>query len=381
MKTRSHRQTTLLIVLLVALAYVGCEDSEVTAPSDAQVFVHADPALIVIDEEAGETEGSTTITAQMFNTNGFPLDGISVSFSTTGGTLTSGGTPGQPPQPVESDSNGRVIDVLTLTVDDEVGEGDQVEVTVFSGSLTGSVFVPRSIRGANRLPVANIDLDPSGGQRHGVDVMFDGSGSSDPDGDPITCYKWTILSDDPENADEVVQRQTAAAFSRPFDSTLPDATVTLTVSLQVSDEETDPTFCDECQGLPGICGAADSFFSPDADVLTYEISCDPSPPLVNILTGNTTLLLNDAINNGFKLFATSSDPESSILRHIWSCGNNTGSGSGPVPGPVPGPGPDPLNPIPSFICFYPTRGDFTVTLTVENNCGQTAQDTVFVTVN
>ncbi len=66
------------------------------------------------------------------------------------------------------------------------------------------VFVPRVryesvtriVRSGNQGPIANAGLDQTG-VTPGQQVVLDGTGSSDPEGDSIVIYRWTQLAGDP----------------------------------------------------------------------------------------------------------------------------------------------------------------------------------------
>ena len=89
MLTRIGIATGLTVLGLVALFTVGCEDTGVTAPADSTITLIASPAAISINQEAGETQGSTSLVCQLLNVNGLPQSGIPLFFSSTGGLLAS----------------------------------------------------------------------------------------------------------------------------------------------------------------------------------------------------------------------------------------------------------------------------------------------------
>ena len=175
---------------LVAIA-IGCENTPVSAPGDGQIILSANPTTVTLDENVTPQvlTGSTLVTAQFFNASGVPLSGVDVVFSTDGGLLDSV-PPGQPAQPIESDGNGFVSDTLNVVI----GDPDDITVTVRSGTLSGDIAITKFERPANQPPFADIFISPQNSAILNEGVTIDGSGSSDPDGDAITCYQWTILT-------------------------------------------------------------------------------------------------------------------------------------------------------------------------------------------
>ena len=73
---------------------------------------------------------------------------------------------------------------ISLTVDDGNG-GTDTDTTVVT------VFQP------NRAPIANLAVSPTSGTTSTI-FRFNGAGSSDPDGDPLT-YRWPLVSSSTEN--------------------------------------------------------------------------------------------------------------------------------------------------------------------------------------
>lgn len=348
-------------ILLVALVLTGCEDSGVTAPSDAQIIVSANPGTVVIDTEAGETEGRTTITAQLFDAEGFPLTGVAVTFTADGGTLASAPDPGDPPSAIETDDNGIAVDVLTLALGDDA----PVQVTARSGTLTGIISVDKVIDSGNIEPEAIIVAEPTNPnqQQVGLPVVFDGRDSSDPDGQ-ITCYKWNITSSVPAN-NKVIQGPTRSFITEVFNEEQ-----TLTVELFVSDDPDPGTFCDNCEGSAASCGASSSYFSNDSDVLIplYEIVCDLTAPLafVTVTTPAPYSLGGGSLDIDLD-GSGSRDDDNSIVFYSWDCDNTAGD---VFEGGT----------LDNVTCNYTVAGTKNPTLTVTNECGLTASRTVQFTV-
>lgn len=358
------------VMLLLGAALVwGCESSDVLAPSGSQIIIEANPQTVIIDVDAGESQGQSVITAQLFDSTGaFPLEGVDVIFSTNGGTLassdntcgtggicsisggactTSANCPAVAGQNVRTDGNGVATDILTLGLQD----ASTVNVSVRSSTITASVTVTKTVVEGNVQPTADISASPAGAQVLNGAVVFDGRGSSDPDGSGITCYQWTIVSTD-SSGDEVVQGASESLVSRRY-----SVEQELSVTLRVSDRDDAATFC-----VPGV-PADTSFFSPNVDFIDYAIVCDLTPPVaaagadrsVPLVAGSATVSLS---SNG------SSDAQSGISAYSWIC--------------------TPTDPNPqttqNATCTYTAAGTYVAQLTVTNGCGMTASDSVSITV-
>ena len=344
-----------MVLGLAALILAGCEDSGVIPPPESTLTVYANPVNVVIDELAGETEGQSTIIARVFDANGFPASGIDIFFTASGGTLDSN-PPGSDPVSIKTDGNGNAYDTLTLTLADPTS----VDVAAVAGALTEAITVSKTIASGNQQPQAVITAQPTNpnAQRVGQPVSFSGINSSDPDGE-ITCYKWTITSS-VASSNEVVQGPSRTSLTKAY----PDEQV-LTVKLQVSDSIDASTFCVDCQGDAGNCGAPDSNFSPFDDVLEpqYEIVCDLTSPLVFAGPDQTVTLTGATVDVTLDGSA-SNDPESGVTDYSWNCGNGSASIAGAV-----------------ATCTYSSTGSFTARLTVTNGCAMNGTDDVTVTVN
>lgn len=348
------RPPLLLAILLLA---AGCEDNGVIAPSDGQLIMTANPTTVVIDDDAGETEGRTTITAQLFDTNGFPLEGVDITFTTSSGSLASA-PPGETPTPVTTNANGFASDVLTLTLLDD----STVDVGASSGTLSGSVQVTLRVGSDNVPPVAFILAYPDGAQQKMEQARFTGELSSDPDGAGVTCYKWTV-SPAPSGATYAIWQGTG---QEQVGVTYDDEEQNVTVTLRVSDSTDAASWCldAQCEGsTSNACGAESSAFN-GVDQINYQIVCDLTPPVPDPGTDQGVTLVNglaEVTLSGIN----SSEPDNSIVAYTWECGN----GSAPQSGADW-----------EVVCSYTAVGTYTARLTVENECGDTAQDTVTVTV-
>ncbi|ANM28665.1 hypothetical protein ABI59_02100 [Acidobacteria bacterium Mor1] len=392
----AHTSAAALLLLLLMAASVGCEDSVLTAPTDATIVMAANPGTVVIDPNAGETEGSTTIVAQVFDANGNPLSGVAVLFATSGGSLASAGTT------VTTNASGIATDTLTVTTNSP----QESIVSAQSSAVSQGVSVFRDVVGVNEIPRASFFTIPAappngiGEQLAGQTVIFDGSISVDPDG-PIECFQWDINSnlgscsttttqrcttdgDCPGSetcggrtiSDEILQGPGLDSFGRDyFDEQ------SLTVILRVSDDPAIGAACGET--APPISAGA---FNGTSFSAPFNITCNNQPPVANAGADQTWAPGTAA----FILDARgSSDVETARndLNFEWSC--NTGFGP---------PGGNPQGaflPVGSVVqCFLPpgvSDATFTPEVRVTDQgtgvivggsfeCQKTVSDTMTVTV-
>ena len=356
----STRSTAVLSVLSLAAA-VGCVSSPVLAPLDGQIFLSANPNVIVLDEFAVPpvTTASTVVSAEVVNSTGVPQADVSVVFITNGGELASAPA-GQTITPLETDPNGFVSDTLTV----QLGDPDMITVTVRSGALTEAIAVAKTEVAANQPPFAFIDIDPAGTASFGQTVIYNGTNSSDPDGDLITCYQWQIESSEtiaspelpcvpPNSRCEVSQGLTNSILTRSYGMALtPGPSKMVVVTLRVTD---DPSIA--CPPAGPAQASAD--FNGLA-VEAHDVVCDRFMPVANAgpsrLVPVGPLLLSAAASNG---------GDSGIVRYDWDCGNGTVVLDGSV----------------SMTCDYTTAATYFVGLTVTNGCGVADSVTVTITVS
>ena len=337
-KRRNLMVLALVAAALAALGLASCESTPLTGTEDGDLRVSASPQTVVIDQSAGETTGTSTIAAQLFDEAGRAMIGADITFVTTAGTLASGG----PPNVVKTNSSGIAVDTLTLDTNDDA----TVTVGAISGKLSAESTITKKLSQGNVPPTAEIVITPAQGQRVGRSVVFDGRNSDDPDGN-ITCYRWEISSTATERP-EVRTGATLFTISRVF-----QAEQVLDVRLQVSDES-------------GPCGDTTNFNGLDDFESGYEIVCD--------LQGPEALAGNDQTVQGPTVTVTldgsgSRDPDSgdTIEEFRWDCGNGS-----------------PVQTGPSVQCTYTNSSTtarlFTASLTVINECGLFDDDRVNITV-
>lgn len=149
---------------------------------------------------------------------------------------------------------------------------------------------------ANNPPVAVIAADPTEvpeGDNHETVVTLDGSGSSDPDGDPLT-FEWTAPSGAFVNGTTAGSQVAAVTFpgTAPYD-------VTLVV--------------EDGQGASDAASVTIGLSEPTNDPPTAVIVADPTSVPAN--DGNQTVVTLDG--------SDSSDPDGDDLTFSWSVQNGT----------------------------------------------------------
>jgi hypothetical protein len=356
MRSRIRQAQTIALAALMALTVVSCEDNAVVPPDESTLSVFATPPSITIDTASGETEGSATIHASVFNSTGKAAAGVDVAFITSAGTLASNPTAGDLVW-IKTDGNGYARDVLTMQSTDPA----QAEVTALSGTLQESVTVTKAISSEAS---ALISANPPGSALYDEQVIFSGAGSTAPVGGQITCYKWTIQNtaagettvqqspDDP-SIERIYQRE---------DDTTSD--LDLVVTLRVSDLTGDPDYCPECgpPDPPSACGEDNSTFSPNLDEISYTIICDDSPP--------------DA-----SLGATPENPEAGETVRLAGIANETESEIVSLQGYCQAPYTNPFVGTQSplvWTCEYDLEDDYEAKFVATNSCGQETE--VFLTI-
>jgi hypothetical protein len=253
---------TLYAVLLTGLvtaglAMTGCDDSDVTAPTDGIINLVVSPSNLVIDPDSGIDTATAQVIASVFDNGGQPLQNVAVLFSTGGGALASAGAP------VRTNANGIAIDTLTVGESDP----DAFQVTAQSSAIIVTADVTKEIAAANEQPLASILEVPVGSAEVDQLVTFDGSSSLDPDG-VITCYQWEINSTIDAN-DEIIQGVSTSAVQRQYAEEQE-----LTVLLRVSDRAEATALCGDT--APPVPLA---LFSPRIDTIPYSIVCANTPPV------------------------------------------------------------------------------------------------------
>lgn len=293
----------------------GCVDSPLTAGKDYTMTLVAKPGAVVIDPAQGIDTAQASVVATILNADGVPQQNIEVFFSNKGGTLASGS------KGVKTNAGGIASDTLTVTANDPA----ECEVTATSASLTQTIKVAKSSVPVNRPPVAGIAASPQNEQAKDKQVIFDGSGSTDPDtGDFITMYKWVITSTNPDSDKEnpfTAEGPGVSGVSFPADNgvTAFHNIQELNVTLLVTDDPDAPAkFAD---GQP--------IAYRSQQTIPYAITavrCDDNTKPTAVIAGADTQQIfgfpGASVN--FLLDGTlSTDPETAIESYTWNCGNGS----------------------------------------------------------
>ena len=325
------RRTTGWIAIAAAATVLlagGCDDGTLT-PSDGTLLMSASPTRVVIDLLELEPNGTSRISAQLFNASELPLKDAVVNFSTDGGAMASqtnlclSGScslsadacardrdcPTAEPRPVLTDENGFARDTLKLKFSDP----GSVTVVATSGSLTQSVDVEAVV------PVldAVLTADPPNEAQNGARVTFSGRSSATSEA-AISCYVFVL---DDGTSTQVEANQTGEWEFSQLGTRGATTTTTYDVALSVTDDPT--TICG-----PTACGT-DGLSCPTGwagpDTLSYQTVCSVDPPVAAIEEDSRnattkTITVRDASSTG----------DTAITGREWDCGDGNGFSDGLV---------------------------------------------------
>lgn len=347
-------------VLAAAALLIGCEDTPLTPGEGWTLTIVAQPSVVTLENG----EATSTLVVTVANDTGVPQSGISVIFSNAGGELSpENGS-------VETDGAGRATATLTVRQADP----ESIDVVASSGALSDTVTVTKSDAPENEAPTAVITAFPLTEQVQGQTVVFDGSGSSDPEGGGITMYRWRITSTNPDSGTfnpREFEGPTLESISIPSTGAPAfDNVQDLSVKLSITDDPTAPQKFE--LGRP--------FSYRSEATISYKIvavSCASNTRPVAVIAGAETQSIpgNGQATVDVQLNGTlSHDAETDIGAYTWSCGNGAAP---PLSQPV-------------VTCTYPvgtTSRTFTATLVVSDQgngsgqCIQTStQDSVSIVV-
>lgn len=399
MKSRIVLGFVAALIVVAAFPLGGCEDTDLTAPTDGSLVLTANPTALNIDPQTEAAPSCqevwrlrpdltpdqkqapanrcvwSLIDTRVYTKAGAAASNIAVTFSATSGWFGDANRFGNPTgvpsrvRVIRTDAQGSARVTLTVFEGDPTGP---LEVAAQSSSLRETVSLAVTTGDENQPPRATFVAVPRDQQAVGQPVTFDGSGSVDPDGDTITCYRWLFLSDNPDDPTkgnpEVVQGSVVSGIDRIFQNEQ-----NLSVTLQVSDRVEAAPLCVEGQQVP------DAYFSPNQFRDQYAIICANTKPVANAGPDQTQLGSPGQQVSVILDGRNSSDADGQIVRYVWNCGNGT------FPQPLQQ-GDDRV-----VICRY-FPGTYQAQLTVWDNgtgeiqngnyvCQQSSSDTTNVTVN
>jgi hypothetical protein len=137
-------------LLIANAAFLSsCEDSPLTAGTDATIILIAQPETVFLDPANNINSATTRLIATVLSAEGVPQSGITVNFFNEAGTLASGSSG------INTNSSGAAIDTLTVTGNDP----DTFDVRAVSGALSESITITKSTGiacNSNSAPTARI---------------------------------------------------------------------------------------------------------------------------------------------------------------------------------------------------------------------------------
>jgi len=211
MKPRISFLVTILVLALVGAILAGCESTDLTAEESWLLSVIAVPPQPVVNEETGRAR--TVIVAKIVDGDDVPVESVAVTFNATAGSFvdnvcgpagcsvgggactTDADCPLPPTVPVSGKTDVKGLTQTGFFMD--ANSGPSVTVTATSGALSNVVTVTNQLGEVNQKPLASWVAAPSSPAFNGLPVTLDGRGSTDPDGDELTCFKWKITSSEP----------------------------------------------------------------------------------------------------------------------------------------------------------------------------------------
>lgn len=175
MKRTTSIMATAALLVTGAAFLSSCEDSPLTAGTDASIILIAQPETVFLDPPNNINTATTKLIATVLSAEGVPQSGITVNFFNEAGTLASGSSG------IDTNSSGAAIDTLTVGVNDP----DTFDVTAISGAISESITITKATGiacNSNSAPTARIGgaatqqlLGPVGPK----DFAVDGSLSDD----------------------------------------------------------------------------------------------------------------------------------------------------------------------------------------------------------
>jgi len=224
----------------------------------------------------------------------------------------------------------------TATFTPDVAGSYTVQLIVNDGTVDSSpdTMVVTATSGGNRPPVANAGPDQS--VALGRQVTLTGSGSSDPDNNPLT-YLWSLITKPTSSTAAISNATSVTAY------VTPDVVGSYTVQLVVND---------------GVANSA-------ADAMVVTAATGNLPPIANAGADQAVATGAQVTLDG----SGSSDPESHVLTYAWSLTSKPAGSSATI-----------SNPTSINASLIPgTSGSYTVQLVVNDGTNNSSPDTMVVT--
>jgi hypothetical protein len=323
----------------LALAAAACESSPLSAPRDGSLVLRANPRELTVDFTVGPSDEEvrlqellgledrlvfTDATAQLADADGRAVVGVSVRFESERPAILLDGAGREITESptVRTDDHGTARVRFVFVVSEDAAGAFRLFAS--SGILRDEEDVIVRVGPPNGLPSANIVIVPSppldpaeGGQAVGRPVSFQGTSSKDPDGDPISLWRWTLRSSNPDPGrpnPEILEGPALSGFDRIFSN--PQR---LSVTLEVTDDPRAPERFAE-----GAPVAYSPLSATIADYPIVTVLCRENTAPTAVIAGEETIQVRDVPGRTVtvRLDGTlSSDRETALDDYVWNCGS------------------------------------------------------------
>lgn len=326
-------------LLAGAVLLAGCESSPLSAPRDGSIALRASPREMSVDFNASPSDEElrlqallgvddrlvfTDAVAQVVDSEGAPVSDVAVTFTSQRPTIVLDAEEREITDAPTVRTNLQGVAKAKLVFAVSPSSAGTFKAFASSGALRDDEDLVVRIGPANRNPEAEIVAVPAlpadpqeGAQAVGRPVSFQGTASKDPDGDPITMWRWTLQSTNPDPgrpSPEVLEGPALSGFERIFSNAQ-----RLTVELEVTDDPRAPELFAE--GRPVA-------YSPVTDVIAdyaiVSVFCRENSAPTAVIAGTETQQVRDVVGRTVtvRLDGTlSSDRETALDDYMWVCGS------------------------------------------------------------